>query len=808
MAIGDDFTIDYTDKKVTHSSGTDVYSVNALYSYLQDTFDELNQMDDEVPMSAQTPTEYTMINGWFIDDTSTQYLNGGAIKTDGYSGEIQVIQLASGWTNAVAGDIGKQVNNGGDIGPLLAYNNTTGKWWCRSTTTVTDLDSMSITSGTGAGTADGASVSGEDLFANVYTLGTIESTPSPQIYIFQNGAAISEWSSLSNWDRGQIDVLIKVKEADTEIDNATVTVFARQYLDLFDNFEIDLTAGGRNAVPLSTADDLDNTTPEKYLLYDGELNGPFQVGEVIFESTGSWSAEVVSLVDNGTTGYLGLGGIKGAITNNDNFLGSTSTASGTANGTPGAIVTSYDIETSAPTTLGQVMTGSQASQFKGVLRGVSPLATDGLLVMDTNGDYQADSEYYNEPINNAIVSGASDGAITLDGVTLSRGVAGFDDVGIWFTNGSIWVESGTYNSLAAGMNVSGNTSNALGTILLTNNGSPNGAYMLGNVSGTWQTNEQMVNIDGAEAGSTVSTLTTVHTLPKAFEQATNKNYDVVIECRGRNLTDVYEFFKYTNREDSTSKLYTMMTSGGTLQGNILDGEEYINTYTDYDTPANTYTPKKASPFATFAGGKMFGAQGVWLENMHADDVQAFQLIDSNGATQNPPNKQKIEVTTLASGDRVGVFISGDDSGVHKQQYYSAITGNDSGLGFFYVSGAISVDTPSTGFVRVVDVGSNSEQRYEYSSFQNGSEFTLSGATQLNRDYLSGASPSGWDTAYVPMIDQESSGTSISKTLIYTADRDIILRVRKKGILPFETTSTFTSTGRSLGATRTTDSIVS
>ena len=53
MAIYDDFTIDYVNKRLYHSSGTSVYTVNALYTYIMDTFDELEQMDDTVPMSPQ-----------------------------------------------------------------------------------------------------------------------------------------------------------------------------------------------------------------------------------------------------------------------------------------------------------------------------------------------------------------------------------------------------------------------------------------------------------------------------------------------------------------------------------------------------------------------------------------------------------------------------------------------------------------------------------------------------------------------------------------------------------------------------------
>ena len=84
MAIADDVAFDYVNKIVSRSGSpsSTVYSVNALYSYIMDTFDELAQMNDQVAMSAQTPTSYTMINGWYIQEALTQYLDGGAIQTN------------------------------------------------------------------------------------------------------------------------------------------------------------------------------------------------------------------------------------------------------------------------------------------------------------------------------------------------------------------------------------------------------------------------------------------------------------------------------------------------------------------------------------------------------------------------------------------------------------------------------------------------------------------------------------------------------------------------------------------------------
>ena len=136
MAISDDFSIDYTNKRIyyaTPGSGS-IYTVNELYTYIMNTFDELAQMDDTIPMSAQTPTNYTLINGWFMDERSFHFLKGGAVETSGQDEEIRILTLASsGYTSAVSGDIGKTVTGGttGDTGELLAYDNDTRKWWVR-----------------------------------------------------------------------------------------------------------------------------------------------------------------------------------------------------------------------------------------------------------------------------------------------------------------------------------------------------------------------------------------------------------------------------------------------------------------------------------------------------------------------------------------------------------------------------------------------------------------------------------------------------------------------------------------------------
>ena len=71
---------------------------------------------------------------------------------------------------------------------------------------------------------------------------------------------------------------------------------------------------------------------------------------------------------------------------------------------------------------------------------------------------------------------------------------------------------------------------------------------------------------------------------------------------------------------------------------------------------------------------------------------------------------------------------------------------------------------------------------------------------------------GSDTAYVPFIDQRATDTSVSKEVLYAADRTVLIRVRMyatgvgNSILPFETAGSVTTAGLSVAAIRTADGI--
>ena len=579
---------------------------------------------------------------------SFKWLKTGAIQTDGWDASanddgVRILTLESaGYVNCVAGDIGDEVhgNDTGHSGILLDYDNTLRKWWVRMTTTTEDFDTAEAVGmplgGTGSGTTTGASLTGENLWANLYTLGTIESNTN--IYIIQDDAKIDSW-----WDTGHIDVLVLVKEADTEIDNGELTIYGRQYQKTYDHFPIDVTPGGRNAVPLATQADLNNTTASGSVVsnvYVAQVNGQLVYWNYVSETggppVGGWSKwDVIVGQDSGASGI--------------------------------------------------VIADTNYSNHSGVL---------------TMGNIQGTF---------------LDGEVLLkiDDTTPSGGVSGTLDVSIIFDH------------------------------------------------------EDLDNGNG------------------------DRPYDIHCNLLGNTVANWYEYTKNITRREA---IYTFYQNNGTSLY-TTPGEQYISAQT-------TYTPVKAAPLGTFAGGTFFGAQGVWIENYAAADAKKFQLIDSSGVTQSPPNTVAVEVTSVASGDSVSVFVLESAGGdIKKDQYTGASTGNDSGNAAFVITGSIASDTPKAGYLRIIDPDDSSEDLYEYTTWSGGT-FTIVGT--LTRNYNES------EDVYCPIIDDTVGGgeTTIDNTLVQSTDIPILIRVRQYGILPFEVESTVTSVGASVAAIRVNDSIVS
>ena len=277
--------------------------------------------------------------------------------------------------------------------------------------------------------------------------------------------------------------------------------------------------------------------------------------------------------------------------------------------------------------------------------------------------------------------------------------------------------------------------------------------------------------DDASGGSVTGCSITFGTVSKDIGDGSGAvNYDVVVDGGGNAALDVYTWLKSETNRLNTSAIGT----GDSTEGRF------------YQTANAAYTQVKKAPFGSFAGGTFFGARGVWLENI--SDPNNRELIDAAGATHTPPVSITVSVSGLQSGDRALVAVDDGFGAIDKSQYtISSVTSST-----IVSTTALSGDTPESGVVRVGDT------RYTYTSWSGS---TLSGVSP---------DPSG-ETGdfYIPLVDDVSSGTSLtSSAMIYNTDIDIIARVRKYGILPFENTGTVTSAGLAVSAIRRVDGIVS
>jgi hypothetical protein len=270
---------------------------------------------------------------------------------------------------------------------------------------------------------------------------------------------------------------------------------------------------------------------------------------------------------------------------------------------------------------------------------------------------------------------------------------------------------------------------------------------------------------------------------------------------------MYEWLKYRTRslETTGEPPYNLLGGPGTSNDGY-QGRLYI-------TLDTTYPLVKASPIGTFAGGTFFGAQGVFVQDMATADIRSYQLIDANGVVRTPPSLQTLQVTGLVSGDRVAVFrLTGVSGSIDVGEYLldtEETDHNGSGDDVIQVTTALTADTPSTkgntaftGVVRVYNATTQLYDSYDYTDATYSSPGRFTGISPtLTQDYIAG------DNVYVPLIQRQADATTESVNLEYISNIPILTRVRRKGILPFEAESTFTSSGASPAAIRSFDSIV-
>lgn len=779
------------------STGNTYRTANELYSALQDLFDELTQMDDGVPMSAQTPTEYTIGSidasddtPWFIDDETIQRIKGGAIKTANWTritgavgtGKPGIVKVrCSANTSIVYGDVGNSISNAaGSTGVLLDLqgsgantilfirptDSTSTHDWSAATSTIT----CNGHTATSFGTANQVVFTGEALWANIYSLGSIatdkSNNPISDLYVYRNGSKYFGFSSGATasyqwWPTGHLDVLMKVKEPGANI------------------FAGDAAISGTTTVTLTSG----NTTK-------------MRVGQAVFGQN----------IAAGTT--------IAAITGLKTF------------------------------TLSQAGTnGSSLSIYTNTI--------DGSYVTVFAREYNNTYDYFTVDLNsggrNPIPLATGDDLNNHTGIRTATASAG---TGTFSVGEIIYSPTGSFGSATAKgvvTAVSGTGASSVVTYYLIGNLTDlTSSSIQGNTSGATITASSIANNPDATNPATLSptpaVATGVNATPTAFNIDINngggtKQYAIQIDCKStHSLAKIYEWAKYITRRGASTinasfnslntngeafigpeyRIQYTGISGGTnfasgdlvfqassgafgivvthdtattqvilknTRGTFLSGAS--NTITNgtitigsTSITASSITPIKACPFGTFAGGKFFAATGVYFTNLIGGDAQNYQYTALDGTTQIPPNTVSITINKLITGDSVGVYRT--SNGVIIKDRYTMAATSAGATSLVVTDGsatAITGDEPSIGFVRVVKnpTGASEEHRYRYSSVNTGTKtFTLTTVTTGQQAALTATAAQYWNSgtntaATGGNLIRVTLGTAISTSEVFVGD---------------------------------------
>lgn len=273
------------------------YTTNQVYSAIADAADDFQAMGFENPMLPVTPNAYTMENDYFIPRSTTENMSEGAVSAD-WTGNIRSIVYTPTVIDFVAGDIGRQLVGGttNNTGTLLDFEvlpDGSLLLWVRPDDPIVDTfanlsETLSVTADGGVGncSALASSSTGISLYSSIQVIGSVPT--ATEVYVIQERQKMTDSQGAFQWwatdpgvSLGIIDILIRVKRDGVLIADGDVEVFGRRYTSLYDNFRLNVAAGGRSALPLASAPDINNTTGYRQLTGSAGV-GVFNVGNLIY----------------------------------------------------------------------------------------------------------------------------------------------------------------------------------------------------------------------------------------------------------------------------------------------------------------------------------------------------------------------------------------------------------------------------------------------------------------------------------------------------------------------------------------------
>ncbi len=677
-------------KMLTWEGGTNEdYTLNELYSAMQNLQDEPAQSDDGTAFFADTPVEYTIgkidsgdNDPFYITFELMQRIKGGSLRTSGWAhinaSNIGIVIVKGTNVTMDGDDLGYTVTGGTDgSGTLLEIiSDGTDEYLVIRPDSFATADEFLATAQTITSTEAGAATftqggaaqtTGDMIWANLYSIGTID--PEVHLYVYQGARATTDASirvySVNSviqdyWANGHFDICVPIKEYDSatwaNIDNGYMRVFARKGGDLFSSFEVatSTTSGGRNPIPLQTSLDLDaGYTADadrghgtKKVSFTGAVGGgPFLNGEIITQAT------------SGARGILDL-------------TNSTVTASGELVYWP----------------ICKDAVGGELTPFD----------------------------------NSNVITGADSGAtVTSNGVPADDGAAD----STWFT--AAVAPTIVFANAQVDIDNDGNDENYGISVDCNANPLTEVYQWLKYICGLGQGDTDVIEsaedlifgeeYEGATAYIGYSAIGGTIAEGESVTQQTTLATGVII-----------------SHDTATPQIVLLRSTRGTFNNsNTIDADDDSDTFTPDE--AGNFAATTAAPLGTFAGGTFFGARGVVLTDYLAGDENSFILTDIEGNSRQRPTSITITVTNLSGNaateidaDLVTIFVLTASGGDIKKDTMACVGGEAAGDATIDVD-AIPTWVPAAGRVVLVDVtDSNKEYVIRYSSWA-GVQVTLANA---------------------------------------------------------------------------------
>ena len=815
--------IDYVAKRVfrlvaVQPTVTD--STLALYSALQDEFDEPAQMDDQVPMSAQTPTAFTMINGWFMDDVSTQFLTGGALTTTGWAGNIIGSKSfdATGGVSLQASDIGLLLTGTttSETGTILGFDERFGTdlgvIYLRPTVPATDTfdndtEAWTVGGSSAAGIFSntyqaGVLRTGESLWPNIFALGTL--VDETELYVIQNQVKLAAW-----WPKGFIDILVRTTEQGTETDNGFIMVGARQFGALYDHFIIDVSAGGRQPVPLSTGNDGNNVDGHRQMVHTDSA-GTFAVGDIIEDDADQLTRVGLVTSVSGTNPtvtlqYIVLGDLSDF--NTGAFPGSgRSPSTGSWTTTP-ALTSVNQANLGTPPTL--IVGADDISLGAG-----EPLAPYSL-VWDTNQNTMTDFYGYLKLVTKR---GAGVGGVIETDFTAQAGTETI--TGEQYIGNELQVQYGTQTGAFVEGELlffftSGDVLQATGVVVADHDDGATGDLIMRNMqfvgSDTIAKIADNATPDTGDFATATSTRTIAPVKTAPFGSLAG---GVFFGAPGVAVIDILaaEGQNFQLIDDDGTTRNPPITISVTVTGTLSDDRVSVHELDAPFSPTSNIIKNQFTMTAAAATENGIGDSNVEADATIPNDTPASGFVmvvdDSLSATGIEHRFQydsfSGQIFTLTPLTMTGAQLydgGGDATGTFLEDADADFISNGVKVGHIVRN---TTDTDSYGVVVLV-----TSSTITHTPLVGGSgEWDASDAYEINTipvDFTTS------DEAYVPIILDETGGTSIvSADMTYIGDRDIMIRVRNGGsanpITPFETGATLGNTVLGIAAIRTPDGI--